>query len=253
MTAKPNIPQTISLGFGTPERSIPRGLRGTSVLVASGNAGVGQGDCRDIQGNVRFYTVFPASCPWVTSVGGTKLSAPNLEEVATPFSGGGFSAFFMRNPDDPNDYQSGAVATFEILGTGYPGHYNPNGRGVPDIALQSSRYQLVFTDPENGNYPGQIYEMTRSGTACSTITAAAIFSLLNDYRISNGIPPLGFLNPWLYGRGRAGFYDITSGTNPGCNTPGFSAVVGWDPITGLGSPDFPRLQALLPPWPPVQP
>ncbi|KAH9009154.1 hypothetical protein EDB85DRAFT_1828249, partial [Lactarius pseudohatsudake] len=58
---------------------------------------------------------------------------------------------------------------------------------------------------------------------------AGIISLLNDYRISNGRAPLGFLNVLLYGRCLGGLVDITSGSNPGCNTDGFSAVPGWDP------------------------
>lgn len=37
------------------------------------------------------------------------------------------------------------------------------------------------------------------------------------------------------------FHDITNGTNPGCGTIGFSAVEGWDPITGLGTPDYNKL------------
>ncbi len=61
-------------------------------------------------------------------------------------------------------------------------------------------------------------------------TVAGIISLLNDYRISHGKPPLGFLNYWLYGNGKAGLNDITSGSNPGCNLDGFSAIVGWDPV-----------------------
>jgi tripeptidyl-peptidase-1 len=61
-------------------------------------------------------------------------------------------------------------------------------------------------------------------------TAAAIFSLLNDHQLSNGRPPLGFLNPWLYKTGWLAFNDIISGNNPGCNTNGFSAVEGWDPV-----------------------
>jgi tripeptidyl-peptidase-1 len=61
-------------------------------------------------------------------------------------------------------------------------------------------------------------------------TVGGIISLLNDYRISRGKPPLGFLNPWLYGGGLAGLNDITSGSNPGCGTDGFSAIVGWDPV-----------------------
>ena len=60
---------------------------------------------------------------------------------------------------------------------------------------------------------------------------AGIISLLNDYRLSQGNKGLGFLNPWLYGEGtRRGFNDITTGTNPGCGTKGFSAVTGWDPV-----------------------
>jgi tripeptidyl-peptidase-1 len=35
---------------------------------------------------------------------------------------------------------------------------------------------------------------------------------------------------------------ITTGSNPGCNTNGFDAVKGWDPVTGLGSPDFKKLR-----------
>jgi hypothetical protein len=60
---------------------------------------------------------------------------------------------------------------------------------------------------------------------------AAIIALLNDNRLAQGKPPLGFLNPWLYGRARAGFTDITQGWNPGCNTQGFPSVVGWDPVS----------------------
>jgi tripeptidyl-peptidase-1 len=67
----------------------------------------------------------------------------------------------------------------------------------------------------------------------------------------------GWLNPWIYANPQA-FNDITSGTNPGCNTKvrprpprrahgcpltfdspqGFSATKGWDPVTGMGSPNF---------------
>ncbi|KAF8260345.1 hypothetical protein EI94DRAFT_1706374 [Lactarius quietus] len=75
-------------------------------------------------------------------------------------------------------------------------------------------------------------------------TAAGIFSLLNDYLLSTGRAPLGFLNPLLYGHLRPAMNDITSGSNPGCNTPGFSAIPGWGPVTGLGMPDFLSLQDL---------
>jgi tripeptidyl-peptidase-1 len=51
---------------------------------------------------------------------------------------------------------------------------------------------------------------------------------------------VGFLNPVLYANPNA-LNDITSGNNPGCGTQGFSAVNGWDPITGLGTPNFQKL------------
>lgn len=49
-------------------------------------------------------------------------------------------------------------------------------------------------------------------------TFAGVIALLNDFRISQGKSPLGFLNPTLYSAGVAGFNDITSGSNPGCGT-----------------------------------
>ncbi|KAH8991299.1 hypothetical protein EDB92DRAFT_1798409, partial [Lactarius akahatsu] len=74
---------------------------------------------------------------------------------------------------------------------------------------------------------------------------AGIISLLNDHRLSQGKPLLGFLNPWIYAGGLKGFNDIVSGSNPGCNTDGFSAIAGWDPVTGLGTPDFEQLMYIL--------
>ncbi len=59
---------------------------------------------------------------------------------------------------------------------------------------------------------------------------AGIISLLNDYLLSKGRPPLGFLNHRLYLQSLKGLTDIKSGSNPGCGTPGFSAIAGWDPV-----------------------
>ncbi|KAH9003213.1 subtilisin-like protein [Lactarius hatsudake] len=236
-----DIPQTISTSYANKETNWPLdharslcdlfmqlGARGVSVLFASGNDGVGEGDCMT-DGNVRFKPTFPASCPWVTAVGGTTRYEP---EIAADLSGGGFSDYFKRP-----DYQDEAVTTFfENIGNMYHGLYNASGRGLPDIAAQAFRIGIIF----RGEYK------LMEGTSCATPIVAGIISLLNDYQISQGRHPLGFLNPWLYGIARAGLNDITSGSNPGCNTDGFPAVVGWDPVTGLGSLDFEHLQHLLP-------
>jgi tripeptidyl-peptidase I len=114
------------------------------------------------------------------------------------------------------------------------------GRGVPDIAAQATGFRFF-------NYS---IEYRSGGTSVATPVSvslghpsssdrliailqivAGIISLLNDNLLSQGKPPLGFLNPWLYGRGLAGLNDITIGSNPGCGTGGFPAVDGWDPVS----------------------
>ncbi|KAH8978362.1 subtilisin-like protein [Lactarius hatsudake] len=240
-----DIPRTISTSYGGYEQFMSQeyavsvcnlfgqlGVRGVSVLFSSGDNGVGEGDClfRDSSGkdSVQFIPIFPATCPWVTSVGGTRGHDP---EVAASVSGGGFSIYFPRQP-----YQANAVSTFlQNLGDKHSGLYNPEGRGFPDVSSQAIGFLYVL----RGTFKSV------SGTSGSTPTVAGIISLLNDYLISIGSTPLGFLNPWLYGAGLPGLNDITSGSNPGCNTDGFPAVAGWDPVTGLGTLDFIKLEGII--------
>ena len=59
---------------------------------------------------------------------------------------------------------------------------------------------------------------------------AGIIALLNDYLLYRGKEPLGFANPWLYGLAVVGMNDIIFGSNPGCDTDGFPAIPGWDPV-----------------------
>ncbi|KAI9435317.1 subtilisin-like protein [Lactarius indigo] len=237
------VPQTISISYGNYEKFYSReyaafvcylllllGLRGVSVLFATGDSGVGAGNCIDGSGNVRFTPTFPATCPWITTVGGTMSFNP---EVGAVISSGGFSDYFLRPY-----YQSEAVPTFlQSLGDQYQGMYNASGRGIPDIAAQAADFKIIL----GGN------ELESFGTSGSAPIVAAIISLLNDYQLSQGKRVLGFLNPWLYGKGLAALNDITSGSNPGCGTDGFSAIVGWDPVTGLGTPDLVRLQHRIDP------
>ncbi|KAH9161551.1 subtilisin-like protein [Lactarius sanguifluus] len=243
MIRSEDVPQTISTSYGGDEQTFPPdyatsvcelfcqlGARGVSILFSSGDEGVGGGDCKNNDGSgvFRFQPIFPATCPWVTSVGGT-MGHP---EVAAPFSSGGFSNVFKRP-----DYQTDAVlGFFQQLGNQYSGLYNASSRGLPDVAAQAADFVIILDNELR----------LVDGTSCSAPVVAGIISLLNDYQLSKNRPVLGFLNPWLYSTASQGFNDITSGSNPGCDTDGFSAAPGWDPVTGLGSPDFQRLLERLP-------
>lgn len=61
-------------------------------------------------------------------------------------------------------------------------------------------------------------ELTPSGgTSAASPIMASVIALLNDARLREGKPALGFLNPLIYGFAYEGFTDITSGQSVGCN------------------------------------
>jgi len=76
-------------------------------------------------------------------------------------------------------------------------------------------------------------------------TVAGIISLLNDVRLQNGQPSLGFINPLLYSSMPGSLTDIVKGSNPGCDSKGFPAKVGWDPVTGLGTPNYNKMVSVV--------
>jgi tripeptidyl-peptidase I len=110
------------------------------------------------------------------------------------------------------------------------GLYNRLGRGYPDVAALGDNI-AVFN---KGN-------LTLSGgTSASTPIFASIMNRINEERLAAGKATVGFINPVLYLHPHM-LTDIKNGTNPGCGTEGFAAVEGWDPVTGLGTPNFPRM------------
>ncbi|KAF7295211.1 Family S53 protease-like protein [Mycena indigotica] len=202
--------------------------RGISVLFASGDGGVNGGHDDGFDCGL-FIPVFPASCPYLTSVGSTIGFSP---EVAVNFTGGGFSNVFPQP-----SYQSEAVAAFfKTIPANSTGDFNRTGRGYPDMSLQGWNF-LITADGTTGDV---------SGTSASSPSAAAIISLVNDQLIAAGKPPLGFLNPFIYANPSA-FNDIKIGHNSGfdCDesTQAFDAAAGWDPLSGMGTPDYERLLA----------
>ncbi|KAF9027259.1 family S53 protease [Hymenopellis radicata] len=229
LTAEENPPQVVTTSYGFDETDLPidlatrmcdgymaLGARGVSILFASGDGGVSGGQSQDC---TTFIPAFPGTCPWQTAVGATT----GITEVAADFSSGGFSNYFSIP-----DYQADVVASYlSTLGDTNAGLFNASGRAFPDIAAQGENVEI--------NWQNQFGLV--GGTSCSSPIFASIISLVNDRLIAAGQPVLGFLNPFIYSNPQA-FFDITSGSNPGCNTDGFPATAGWDPVTGFGTPNF---------------
>ncbi|KAH9900178.1 subtilisin-like protein [Xylariomycetidae sp. FL2044] len=254
------LPHTLTTSYGEDEQSVPKayvkkvctlfgqlGARGTSVLFSSGDTGPGSAcQTNDGKNTTRLLPIFPAACPYLTSVGGTVGVAP---ERAVSFSSGGFSDIFPRPA-----YQTDAVDTYLAgIGSTFAGLYNPSGRAFPDVAAAGRNFSVV----------SQGRTILVGGTSASAPTFAAVVSLLNNARLKSGGKPLGFLNPWLYGEaaGAGALTDIVLGGSKGCTGTdiysglpapyvpgaGWNATEGWDPVTGLGTPLFDKLLELAAP------
>ncbi|CDO72763.1 hypothetical protein BN946_scf184994.g16 [Trametes cinnabarina] len=161
----------------------------------------------------------------VTSVGATTGFAP---ETGASLTSGGFSNYFAR----PQYQNTSVPAYLSKLGSEYAGKFSPTGRAFPDVSAQGVEIEYIW----------QGAEWLFTGTSASSPIFASIIALLNDELITAGKPPLGFLNPWLYTTAASAFTDITSGNNPGCGTNGFPAEAGWDPVSGLGTPNYTKLR-----------
>ena len=230
------------------------GLMGTTVVASVSDDGTasdrGSFCIDDETGNAtsgRFSPLFPASCPWVTAVGGTQMLPPNDPRIpgATTnetvwrkslfghisSSGGGFSNVFLAPP-----YQVPNVAVYKEVEKEHlddiRDRFNSTGRGYPDVALRADNYLIV----SNGNWSFV------SGTSASNPVFASIITLINSERMHAGKGPLGFINPILYGNPDI-LNDIVTGANQGCGIDqAFRATRGWDAVTGLGSPDYERMR-----------
>ncbi|ORY67675.1 Pro-kumamolisin [Pseudomassariella vexata] len=224
------------------------GLQGVSMIFSSGDDGVsGNGNtCIDPETGAYndgssglFNPGFPGTCPYVTSVGATQIM--NGSSVRSPesacelviISRGGFSNVFQMP-----SYQQKAVADyFANSAPSYNSSQFNNSmtvRGYPDVAANGANY-VTAVDGEFSLF---------YGTSASAPVFASMINMINEKRIEAGKGPVGFINPVLYENPQI-MNDITTGNNPGCGTDGFAAVEGWDPLTGLGTPDYPSLEKLF--------
>jgi kumamolisin len=187
-----------------------------TVCVAAGDGGSTDGVNDGLN-----HVDFPASSPNVLACGGTRLVAAASSitsetvwnELASDegATGGGVSDVFPLPA-----WQNGA---------GVPPSANPSknaGRGVPDVAgdADPTTGYVTLVDGQSG---------VIGGTSAVAPLWAGLVVLVNQ---SIG-QPAGFINPLLYQKAAApgDCRDITSGNNGA-----YSAAIGWDACTGLGSP-----------------
>ncbi len=225
-----NNPSVISISWGGPESSWSQAAMnsmdttcqsaaalGVTITVASGDSGSSDGG----NGN---NVDFPASSPHVLGCGGTALIASNGRRQ---------SEVVWNDQTSSGGATGGGVSTVFPLpawqtNAGVPAA-STGGRGVPDVAGDASPetgYQILVDGQQE----------IVGGTSAVAPLWAALIALLNQQLGKK----VGFLNPQLYPLKEAPFFDITTGNNGA-----FSAGTGWDPCTGLGSPNGQLLLASL--------
>ncbi len=222
-----NKPSVVSISWGGPEDSWTGQARtqmeqifteaaalGVTITAASGDNGSTDG-----VNDGKQHVDFPASAPHALACGGTSLQVANgkitAETVWNDGAAGGAGGGGISIEFPVPSYQSN-IAGQKNIETGKP------GRGVPDVAGDA--------DPQTGYsilVDGQ--QQVIGGTSAVAPLWAGLAALMNESLKK----PVGFLQPQLYAASsKGGFRDITKGNNGA-----YHAGPGWDPCTGLGSPN----------------
>ena len=181
---------------------------GVTFFASSGDSGAG--------------VIWPAASPYVVAVGGTTLqldsSGNAITETGWSGSGGGASVYYTQPA-----FQKGFSTAVS--------------RTVPDVSYDADPYTgfpVYIT-----NYNGSTGWITVGGTSAGAPQWAAQQALVNSVRstsLSNANTALYTIATTAY----TDFFDIISGNNGG-----FSCNVGYDLVTGLGSPNAPLLVPAL--------
>ena len=270
-----NVAPILSTSYGQCEQDLAAGefttfnalfaqaaTQGMTIVAPSGDAGAAACDTGTVATH-GLAVSFPASSQYVTGVGGTEFNPGNGSYFGSSNSANGGSAKSYIPEiawNDGNQAASGGGASTLVTkpswqtGAGVP---NDGQRDVPDIALAASfkEYGLLFCNNgscTNGFLNGSSTVAITGGTSAGPPTFAGVLALL----VQETGTRVGLLNQNLYslaGISANAFHDITAGNNQvvcqggstGCPTSvstavgqiGYSAGVGYDTVTGLGSID----------------
>lgn len=198
---------------------------GVTICVASGDSGSTDG-----QNDGRQHADFPASSPHALACGGTHLQATPpttiVSETVWHGSDGGATGGGVSDVFAVPDFQSSAGVPARAGGG--------TGRGVPDVsgnADPATGYQILV-DGQRAVVGGT--------SAVAPLWAALICRLAQAAKRRFGLVQTQLYHGVQPGKAQPGFRDITSGTNGA-----YRAGAGWDPCTGLGSPNGTALSRIL--------
>lgn len=176
---------------------------------------------------------WPADDAHVVSVGGTDLTTasaggPWKSETAWADSGGGISPDKIAIPSWQQ--LSGVINSSNKGSTTY--------RNGPDVSANAN--YTFYTCADQTSCLANEY----GGTSFAAPMWAGYIALVNQQLVANGQSTIGFINPTIYTQNvtssySADFHDITSGTSGS-----YSAVTGYDLVTGWGSPNSGLIGAL---------
>ena len=246
----------ISLSWGEPEQALGREFVSSyssifsqaasshiTIVASSGDSGAsGQGQ----NGNYYRHPVasWPATSPFVTAVGGTRLNlnaSGNRNGLDTAWNDTYSTAvndFFFGN-DGPNPLATGGGKSAYY---GRPGYQNGvrnvtgNQRGIPDISMSASCSVAV-----------NVFETYTGGNggwtaSCGTSESAPMFAAIIALADQAAGHPLGLINPALYAlaaRHAPGIVPVASGDNTvsfsGRTVHGYTVRHGYNLVTGLGT------------------
>ncbi len=178
---------------------------------------------------------WPADNAYVVSVGGTDLTTssaagPWKSETAWADSGGGISPDKIAIPSWQQI--SGVITTTNKGSTTY--------RNGPDVAANANF--TFYTCADQTTCLANEY----GGTSFAAPMWAGFIALANQQAAANGKSKVGFLDPTIYPQNvtstyATDFHDITSG-----KSGSYSAVTGYDLVTGWGSPKAALITTLAP-------
>jgi subtilase family serine protease len=207
-------------------------LTGVSSFVAAGDQG--STTCGpSVPGTSLSY---PAVSPFVTSVGGTRLTLDSQNERAS-------EVVWNDSPFGAYAAGGGSISRIEPRPR-YQDGFNPySHRAVPDVSALAD---------EVPGWPVVVNSalQTIGGTSGSTPFIAAASALVDASQRHERRPRIGLANGWLYwaaSKTPSAFYNVTEGDNDLAAVGCCQASVGYNPASGLGVPKWNVLPATLPP------